>query len=500
MENMKLRCHFSTIFESLWQFWVAIAVILLNQIDEVIDLVREINRSGLKEAIEAGGIWVLLSVVLITLIVLGTQFLRWRKTWIILEDNLVIIERNTLKRSKNTIAIENISAVNMERNLFERMAGTYRIKLDTSSMTTAGKTDVSLVFRTDIAIAFRKTLIDRINMVKGGKAGEALSEERQPDQIFEAGDKDKKVFRASAKDMAGFAFFSMSLWSLAVAVAGMGFSIWFITRYGFSTFIFQALGGFIAVALMVIGAIFDIIGKFIAYYGFSVYRDGRDLHVRRGLIKLRSYTIPIDKITAMRIEQKPFARLFKKYCANVVTVGIGDEQGESSNITMAVSKEELRAVLSELVPEYDWADIDNVMPEKKGSVAVRMFKSVKWHILTLASVLVMILLTDVSPWIAAGVPVLIDGYINLLYFLSHKSAGYMIAEEGMILAEGYFTKKFTICGYDRIQMMTMKFHPAARRRGIGRGAVSLLNLAASVPFVERSTAFEISEKIIGGTK
>ena len=46
MENMKLRCHFSTIFESLWQFWVAIAVILLNQIDEVIDLVREINRSG----------------------------------------------------------------------------------------------------------------------------------------------------------------------------------------------------------------------------------------------------------------------------------------------------------------------------------------------------------------------------------------------------------------------------------------------------------------------
>ena len=48
--------------------------------------------------------------------------------------------------------------------------------------------------------------------------------------------------------------------------------------------------------------------------------------------------------------------------------------------------------------------------------------------------------------------------------------------------------------------MTMKFHPAARRRGIGRGAVSLLNLAASVPFVERNTAFEISEKIIGGTK
>ena len=52
MENMKLRCHFSTIFESLWQFWVAIAVILLNQIDEVIDLVREIRLTKAAGLIE----------------------------------------------------------------------------------------------------------------------------------------------------------------------------------------------------------------------------------------------------------------------------------------------------------------------------------------------------------------------------------------------------------------------------------------------------------------
>ncbi len=500
MENIKLRCHFSIMFESLWQFWVAIAVILLNQIDEIIALVRDIGRSGLKSAIEAGGLWVLAGVLAVTLIVLSVQFLRWRKTWIILEDNLVIIERDTIKKSRQTIAIENISAVNMERNLFERMVGTYRIKLDTNSMTTAGKTDVSIVFRADTAIAFRKTLIERINVLKGGKAGDALSEERQPDQIFESAEANRKIVRASTGSMVKFAFYSMSLWSLIVAMAGIGFSIWFIASFGFSTFVDKALGGFIAVALMVIGAILDIIGKFIAYYGFSVYRDGKDLHVRRGLIKLRSYTIPVDKITAMQIEQKPFARLFKKYCANVVTVGVGDEEGESSNITMAVSRRELAECLAELLPEYGWADIEKVLPEKKGSVAVRMFKSVKWHILTLASVLVMILLTDISPWIAVGVPVFVDCYINLLYFLSHKSAGYLAENEGIILADGYFTKRFTICAYDRIQMMKIIYHPVARHCGIACGVVNLLNSAASLPYVERNTAIEISEKIIGGTK
>ena len=113
---------------------------------------------------------------------------------------------------------------------------------------------------------------------------------------------------------------------------------------------------------MVAGAVFDIVGKFLAYYGFTVYRDGRDLHVKRGLIRLQSYTIPTDKITALKIEQKPFSRLFGKYCANVVTVGVGDEEGESSNITMAVSKDELKKQLGELLPEYGWADVDMVIP------------------------------------------------------------------------------------------------------------------------------------------
>ena len=48
---------------------------------------------------------------------------------------------------------------------------------------------------------------------------------------------------------------------------------------------------FIAVAIMVAGAVFDIVGKFLAYYGFTVYRDGRDLHVKRGLIRLQSLSL-----------------------------------------------------------------------------------------------------------------------------------------------------------------------------------------------------------------
>ena len=121
MKEIKLRCHFSTIFESLWQFWVVIVFMLLNQIDTIIDVVKDIGSDGIKSLVSTGGIWGLAGLLVLTACVLIFQFLRWRKTWVILDDNLIIIERNTLRKVKNTIAIENISEVNMERNLFERL-------------------------------------------------------------------------------------------------------------------------------------------------------------------------------------------------------------------------------------------------------------------------------------------------------------------------------------------------------------------------------------------
>ena len=54
MKEIKLRCHFSTIFESLWQFWVVIVFMLLNQIDTIIDVVKDIGSDGIKSLVSTG--------------------------------------------------------------------------------------------------------------------------------------------------------------------------------------------------------------------------------------------------------------------------------------------------------------------------------------------------------------------------------------------------------------------------------------------------------------
>ena len=497
MEKMRFRCHFSIIFESLWQFWIVIFFILLNEIEVIIEAIEKIGTEGIYSMLASGGIWGVLVILAVTLIVLFIQFLIWRKTWITIDDNLVIVERNTLKRVKNTIAIENISAVNMERNLFNRIVGTYRIKIDTNSLTTAGETDISIVFDEKTAIGFRKLILERMNRLKGNTETIALSEERRPDQLFESQMEGKKFFHCGFGEMIMHAFYTMPLFSLLISIAGIGFMGWYIITFGFMSFIEEALGGFLALIFLVLAACFNVLKRFVAYYDFTVYRDGKDIHVRCGLIKQRSYTIPVDKISALQIEQPFFSRIFKKYSVKVVTVGVGDEDGESSNITMSLSKDQLREQLKELVPEFGWAEFDQIEKEEKAGIKVRLVKSIKWHIITIACILVMMLEMNAPWYIGILIPAVCDAFINILYVLSHKAAGYSILEQGLILASGYFNKVYMMFTYKKAQYITMTYHPVAKKHGIGDGVIMLLNSAASVPYIKEEVAHQIEERIIG---
>ena len=134
------------------------------------------------------------------------------------------------------------------------------------------------------------------------------------------------------------------------------------------------------------------------------------------------------------------------------------------------------------------------------AAAVRAVKAVKWQLASALAVFALLRLTDWPAWIAIGAPLAVDLFILLLYVLSHKAAGYMILDEGMIVRSGYFALHYALFKYERMQSMTMGYHPVAERHGCGCGLVSLLNSAENIPYIKKESANEISDRMIGGTK
>lgn len=134
-----LHNHPSIILEKLWKAMFFIVVVFIGSINDFIEAAALIKAGNVWEGLLAAGG----GFLIIVLIVLW-NIIRWYKTTITIKDGTIEIERRTLNRNINTIAVQNISNINLEQNIFEMIIGTYKLKLDTSSLSTAETTDVEI--------------------------------------------------------------------------------------------------------------------------------------------------------------------------------------------------------------------------------------------------------------------------------------------------------------------------------------------------------------------
>jgi len=93
------------------------------------------------------GFSILMASILIAvfLVVLLFQFIRWRKTYISINDGQLIVEkRYKIMNNKTTVKLSSISTVNLKQNILHRIFNVYNLQLDINSAVTAEKTDFNL--------------------------------------------------------------------------------------------------------------------------------------------------------------------------------------------------------------------------------------------------------------------------------------------------------------------------------------------------------------------
>ncbi len=163
-DGFRLRNHFSYVIEQMWGALVVLFFLMLGN-TETIELGKEMIREGniFLGLLIAGGAFLLLLFICLW------HILRWYKTTITIQDGAVIYERRTWNRRVNHIAVVNISNINLEQNLFERIVGTCKVKLDTSSLSTANKTDLQIVLKKRDAEWMKRTLVQMIQEVSDEK-------------------------------------------------------------------------------------------------------------------------------------------------------------------------------------------------------------------------------------------------------------------------------------------------------------------------------------------
>ncbi len=389
----KRRCHFTHIFELFARYIYVIVVtvitVCLNLADAILrdeEFVSRVKRF-LGGEVSAEGVMILVAAGILlavsALMLLYCAF-RWRYTFVSAEENTLIYETGKFLKKRVAIPFEKINTIDMGRNLFERLVGTCRLKIDTGAYSTSqekNQSEMNLVFTLAEADEIRGYILRRAEADADAEA--ALGSEKNPIVSKEP----DWVIRAGAGDFILYGLTSSSVWKLfwmivlgvmCVAELAEGLlaqtaeavlpfaedAIETVTQHNLFTLVLLLAAVYLGTAI--VSDVYTMVWASIRFYGFRVAREGRSVIVRYGLITEKNYTLQVRNIHALIVRQNLFQQMLGRCSVEAVCMGFGDEKDETALLLPIIKQSKLNALLGVILPEY--VTEMNIRPRKRAGL------------------------------------------------------------------------------------------------------------------------------------
>lgn len=460
MMEEKFRCHPSIIIEKAFGLITVLFFLGLYFLDDLQYVI--LHRDSFETLIGA------CATIGVLLIILSYNILVWYKTFIHIEENTIVIQRNTINSKVNTFGIKNISNINLEQNIFERMIGTYKIKIDTDSLSTANSTDIEIILDKKKAYEFKNKVVTIMN----NENIENNLNKTTMENIYVEEDNIEYDIIYSTKDVLKHCFYNLSLLGLIINLA-------IIALAGFASVTMDGSEGLVAIGLILITSFITVmkffLGNLFKYYKFSIKRDKDKLYISYGLFRLKKFTVPINRINALNIKQSFVSRVFKKYQSDIVTIGVGDDETEGSQILLSSSKEDFVKNMKIILPEINMDEHFSLERESKNHHIIKIFEVI------MGTLFISLILYCVYK-LGVELPFIIFLALNtvgllilvLFYYMSYITRGLSMGDDKVTLSWGIFTKKIRIIKYEKIQYMNIGQTPLSSKLGLYNGKIYIL--------------------------
>ncbi len=388
------RCHPLYIVEQVARIAGALVVYALLM---GVNVFAEIG-SDFTEVLTRVGVMAVIAVAVLAVAALFT-WIGWRNKWISAEDNTLIYESGVLVKKRVTIPFSKINTIDMGRNIFQRIFGTCRLKVNTGALgsTDENASQMNIVFSLKDAEEFRSYIL--------GRAAQDEQELRQEGATaIQESAEPRWAAKARFSDFIMYGFSSTSVWKIlcTALVIGAFFgelsgvilesALDFITPYAQSFWHTISASGIIMLIIYIIIS-YIIISLFysfcsvcysaIRYYGFRVAREGDNVVVRYGLFTQKNYTVQAENVHAVIVSQNLLQQMMKCCSVQMVSIGYGNEENETNLLFPIIRSSKLQWLLDNLLPEYSLS-VEVHKPEKR-SIRFLIVRPIIWTVLFLGA-------------------------------------------------------------------------------------------------------------------
>ena len=245
------------------------------------------------------------------------SLMRWYRTCFYIDGDHLVFERNTLIKKVSRLPLSSVATVNLERNIFERIVGTAKIKLDINSAATANQTDFTFV------LSFEKAKALEADLLTAKKEEQTATANRET------------VFAFTNAQAVRHVILNQPV------VQYLGVAALIIIGAFFDR---KILGGDIfaralpILGLSALGWLAGIAVQIMSAWNFRIERDEKSIFISSGLLRKKSYSFETDKINALTVRRPVLARLSGLAFAEVAVIGLGNDKMETPQISLLVKE------------------------------------------------------------------------------------------------------------------------------------------------------------------
>lgn len=363
-------------------------------------------------------------------VILAFSVVKWFNTSILIEENFLIYREGAILKEEMVIPLRSISLIELERNIIYRIFKLRKIKID--SVYPSSKKNAEII------MVLKKRELESLYGNLSYRMRNLIHYEREINQTL--------VYNISAIHLI---LLSMLRNNILLGIGVLYSSIHFmskiykglnqelisffknvieenlISRDTILAIFLSAL--FLFSILLLVILIFSVLAILSKYYKFTIYRNNNYLKVEYGLITRRSYSIPMESIHAVKIEQNIINQIFKFYTIKCCVVGYGNSIKEDELIFPLCNEKGYRDILKNLIPEFIFEG-QVYRPEKKD---FRRFFTIPIQVALYSSIGFFLLTGEIWPLLISVPVVIIDrtllykntkiGFGKDLYYVSYKS-------------------------------------------------------------------------------
>jgi uncharacterized membrane protein YdbT with pleckstrin-like domain len=247
------------------------------------------------------------------------------------------------------------------------------------------------------------------------------------------------------------------------------------------------LGAIFAAFFIAITTLSGLVSGFIKLYGFMIKREKDRIFIKYGLLKRVNYAIPVDKINAVIIHQTFIARIFHRYTAELVNVGMDDEKDSNAYFTFYSSKEKMMDVIDRTIPEFSDAVRGQINRQPKSVWVIKIMKILWIEVFLTIGVGCGVYFADIPLWFWAVI-VFATAMIQIIYaVMSYITVGNSIQSNYLGLKSGTFGTHYAVIKFDKVQYVSLNQNIVTKKLGIIKGRINILaslgKMAHTLPYI-----------------